>query len=280
MCADEWAASTMKGPLDAWRCVVAKRCLSPAPFQPVFSCILVLTDCTGVLRDIQVRVGYKRPRTNKSPEQLGDTLCATAASIPAGTTTIYCTGPTTGVYVNIQLMGSSTSLVLCEVAVMGADSGIPEASVTAITTAASIEQSYVCHEWTPAEMDALGSSSVDSVCTRGGYSTANADLLISCIGCDCCAVAGGSFPFQGCIWTGLVVGLCPRMAPGEGRMGLQNRMHPLIHPPLRPAGSLPSGTATQVSTQGSAAAALAVDGNTPLTCAETLTANQPWWWVA
>lgn len=41
--------------------------------------------------------------------------------------------------------------------------------------------------------------------------------------------------------------------------------------------ALPGGTSFQVSTQDLNVAALAVDGDTPLTCAETQAASKPWW---
>lgn len=72
---------------------------------------------------MQVRVGNRRPWPNYPPDQSGNTLCYSAASIPAGTTSVACTVPSTGMFVSIQLMNLDMTLSLCEVAVTGAASG-------------------------------------------------------------------------------------------------------------------------------------------------------------
>lgn len=73
--------------------------------------------------DIQVRVGNVRPLTGRPPDRTGNTLCTTIGSLRAGTTTVWCTAASTGVYLSIQLMGAASKLSLCEVQVLGAESG-------------------------------------------------------------------------------------------------------------------------------------------------------------
>lgn len=80
---------------------------------------------------MQVRVGNTRPSAGLPPDQTNNTLCTTASSLPEGSNTVWCTVPSTGVYVSIQLMNSAVTLTLCEVSVTGAVSGeMPDRSTS------------------------------------------------------------------------------------------------------------------------------------------------------
>lgn len=75
------------------------------------------------LKNVQIRVGNTQPWPGRTPIQTGNTLCYSSSLLQAGTTTVWCTAPSTGLYASIQLMDDNAPLIVCEVSVVAATSG-------------------------------------------------------------------------------------------------------------------------------------------------------------